>query len=85
MIPIQPSGKRETPRIELPPTNVEDWMLLSQRIQMFSSTCINNIITPHTLNGKDAINNNNVTGQIIAVDSGQSLSWKTPDIINTKE
>ena len=36
-------------------------MLLSKRVQMFSSTCINNIITPHTLNGKDAINNNNVT------------------------
>ena len=34
---------------------------------------------------KYLINNNNITGQIIAVDSGQSLSWKTPDIINTKE
>jgi NAD(P)-dependent dehydrogenase (short-subunit alcohol dehydrogenase family) len=31
------------------------------------------------------INNTNVTGQIISVDSGQSLAWKTPDIINTKE
>ena len=31
------------------------------------------------------INNNNVTGQIISVDGGQSLAWKTPDIINTKE
>ena len=31
------------------------------------------------------INNDNVTGQIISVDSGQSLAWKTPDIINTKE
>ena len=31
------------------------------------------------------IKNNNVTGQIISVDSGQSLAWKTPDIINTKE
>ena len=31
------------------------------------------------------INNDNVTGQIISVDGGQSLAWKTPDIINTKE
>ena len=29
--------------------------------------------------------NDNVTGQIISVDGGQSLAWKTPDIINTKE
>ena len=31
------------------------------------------------------IYNDNVTGQIISVDSGQSLSWKTPEIINNKE
>ena len=31
------------------------------------------------------IYNDNVTGQIISVDSGQSLAWKTPDIINNKE
>ena len=31
------------------------------------------------------IKNDNVTGQIISVDSGQSLAWETPDIINTKE
>ena len=31
------------------------------------------------------INNNNITGQIINVDSGQRLAWQTPDIINTKE
>ena len=31
------------------------------------------------------INNDNVTGQIISVDGGQSLAWETPDIINTKE
>ena len=29
------------------------------------------------------INNDNVTGQIISVDGGQSLAWQTPDIINT--
>ena len=31
------------------------------------------------------ISNDNVTGQIISVDGGQSLAWQTPDIINTKE
>ena len=31
------------------------------------------------------INNDNITGQIISVDSGQSLAWQTPDIINTEE
>ena len=31
------------------------------------------------------IENNSITGQIISVDSGQSLAWKTPDIINSKE
>jgi len=31
------------------------------------------------------INNDSVTGQILSVDGGQSLAWKTPDIINTKE
>ena len=31
------------------------------------------------------LNNDNVTGQIISVDGGQSLAWQTPDIINTKE
>ena len=45
LILIQPSGKRETPRIEILPTNIEDWMLLSQRVHMFSSACIKNIIT----------------------------------------
>jgi len=31
------------------------------------------------------ISNDDLTGQIISVDGGQSLAWKTPDIINTKE
>ena len=31
------------------------------------------------------IKNNNITGQIINIDSGQRLAWKTPDIINSKE
>tara|TARA_B100001741_G_C16422729_1_gene537044 strand:- start:26 stop:781 length:756 start_codon:yes stop_codon:yes gene_type:complete len=34
---------------------------------------------------KFLIENDNITGQIISVDSGQSLAWKTPDIINAKE
>ena len=34
---------------------------------------------------KFLINNNNITGQIINVDSGQRLGWKTPDVINVKE
>ena len=34
---------------------------------------------------KFLINNNNITGQIINVDSGQRLAWKTPDIINAQE
>ena len=31
------------------------------------------------------IDNDNITGQIVSVDSGQSLAWETPDIINNKE
>ena len=31
------------------------------------------------------INNDNITGQIVSVDGGQSLAWQTPDIINTEE
>ena len=31
------------------------------------------------------LENNSITGQIISVDSGQSLAWKTPDIINSRE
>jgi len=34
---------------------------------------------------KFLINNDNITGQIIPVDSGQSIAWLTPDIINVKE
>ena len=34
---------------------------------------------------KFLINNNNITGEIINVDSGQRLAWKTPDIISAKE
>ena len=34
---------------------------------------------------KFLIENDNITGQIISVDRGQRLAWKTPDIINAKE
>ena len=31
------------------------------------------------------IKNRSITGQIVAVDSGQNLNWQTPDIIGLKE
>ena len=31
------------------------------------------------------IKNSSITGQVIAIDSGQSLNWQTPDIIKGKE
>ena len=31
------------------------------------------------------IKNRSITGQVIALDSGQSLNWQTPDIIKSKE
>ena len=31
------------------------------------------------------ITNQSITGQVIAIDSGQSLNWKTPDMIGIKE
>ena len=34
---------------------------------------------------KFLMKNNNITGEIINIDSGQRLAWDTPDIINTKE
>ena len=34
---------------------------------------------------KFLIKNDNVTGEIINIDSGQRLAWNTPDIINIKE
>ena len=34
---------------------------------------------------KFLITNQSITGQIIAIDSGQNLNWKTPDIIGIKE
>ena len=34
---------------------------------------------------KFLMKNDNITGEIINIDSGQRLAWDTPDIINTKE
>jgi hypothetical protein len=34
---------------------------------------------------KFLIENENVTGEIINIDSGQRLAWNTPDIIKAKE
>ena len=34
---------------------------------------------------KFLIENESITGEIINIDSGQRLAWRTPDIINTKE
>ena len=31
------------------------------------------------------IKNSSITGQVISIDSGQSLNWQTPDIIKGKE
>jgi NAD(P)-dependent dehydrogenase (short-subunit alcohol dehydrogenase family) len=34
---------------------------------------------------KFLITNKSITGQVIAIDGGQNLNWKTPDIIGNKE
>ena len=31
------------------------------------------------------IKNSSITGQVLAIDSGQSLNWQTPDIMGNKE
>ena len=31
------------------------------------------------------IKNSSITGQVVALDSGQSLNWQTPDILRGKE
>ena len=31
------------------------------------------------------LKNSSITGQVIAIDSGQNLNWQTPDIMNVKE
>ena len=31
------------------------------------------------------IKNRSITGQVISIDSGQSLNWQTPDIMGGKE
>ena len=31
------------------------------------------------------IKNRSITGQVISIDSGQSLNWQTPDVLKGKE
>ena len=31
------------------------------------------------------VKNKSITGQVLALDSGQSLNWQTPDVIGSKE
>ena len=31
------------------------------------------------------IKNKSITGQVLAIDSGQNLNWQTPDIMGGKE
>ena len=31
------------------------------------------------------IKSSSITGQVISIDSGQSLNWQTPDVIKGKE
>ena len=31
------------------------------------------------------IKNSSITGQVLAIDSGQNLNWQTPDIMGSKE
>ena len=31
------------------------------------------------------IENSSITGQVLAIDSGQNLNWQTPDVIGSKE
>jgi NAD(P)-dependent dehydrogenase (short-subunit alcohol dehydrogenase family) len=55
--------------------------------KQWKSLILENKVNPKNIceTVKYFIKNDNITGQIISVDSGQSLAWKTPDIINTKE
>ena len=55
--------------------------------KQWKSTILEKKVDPKNVSSavKFLINNNNITGQIVNVDSGQRLAWQTPDIINTKE
>ena len=55
--------------------------------KQWSSTILKKKVATKNISSavKFLINNNNITGQVINVDSGQRLAWKTPDIINAKE
>jgi len=55
--------------------------------KQWKSLILENKVNPKNIceTVKYFINNDNITGQIISVDGGQSLAWETPDIINTEE
>ena len=67
---------------------------LENRIKLFKDTFKHfEINEPLTQSAVDEIcnaveffmKNSSITGQIIAIDSGQSLNWQTPDVIGSKE
>ncbi len=55
--------------------------------KQWKSTILKKKVDTKNINSavKFLINNDNITGQVINVDSGQRLAWKTPDIVNLKE
>ena len=56
------------------------------RKQYLASTLKRQVNVQEICNAVDFfIKNSSITGQILAIDSGQSLNWQTPDIIRGKE
>ena len=62
-----------------------------QSIKHFKKQCLSTLLKK-SVNTKEIcsaikflIINKSITGQVIAIDGGQNLNWKTPDIIGTKE
>ena len=62
-----------------------------QSIKHFRKQCLSTLLKKR-VNTKEIcstikflIINKSITGQVVAIDSGQNLNWKTPDIIGTKE
>ena len=54
--------------------------------QYFSTPLKRQVDVKEICNAVDfLIKNRSITGQVIAVDSGQSLNWQTPDIMNIRE
>ena len=54
--------------------------------QYLSTPLKRQVNVDHICNAVDfLIKNSSITGQVIAIDSGQSLNWQTPDIMGGKE